>query len=169
MQTEKSGVLLAIGSYILWGILPVYWKHLDHVSSSEIMASRVVWAFISTLLLVIILKGGRHLLADIKTLWKAKRAFWSLFFASILVTSNWFLYVWAVNNNYLVQTSLGYYINPLVSVLLGVFFLKRKAFQSPANSLFTCGIWSYNFNRFVWKISGGWHLLLPSLLRFMDL
>ena len=126
MQTEKSGVLWAIGAYLIWGILPIYWKSLEHVTSAEILVSRVVWAFILTLLLVLLLKNGRHLKEDIKTLWKSQRDFWALFFASALVSTNWFIYIWAVNHNYIVQTSLGYYINPLISVLLGIFFLKKS-------------------------------------------
>ena len=126
MQIEKSGVLWAIGAYIIWGVLPLYWKSLDHVSSAEILASRIGWAFISTLVLVLFMKNGKFLVTDLKLLWESQRDFWSLVFASILVSSNWFLYIWAVNSNHLVETSLGYYINPLVSVLLGVFFLKEK-------------------------------------------
>ena len=126
MQNEKSGVLWAIGAYIIWGFLPIYWKSLEHVSSAEILVSRIAWAFIMTLVLVLLMKNGRHLKEDLITLWNSKRDFWLLFAASVLVSSNWFLYIWAVNHNYLVQTSLGYYINPLVSVLLGVFFLKEK-------------------------------------------
>jgi chloramphenicol-sensitive protein RarD len=133
MGKEKSGILLAISSYLIWGILPVYWKNIDNVPSAEILVSRVVWAFISTLLLILLLKNGRYLFEDIKRLWKSQLNFWLLFLASILISGNWFLYIWAVNNGYLVQTSLGYYINPLISVLLGVFFLKEKL--SPAQKV----------------------------------
>jgi chloramphenicol-sensitive protein RarD len=133
MGKEKSGILLAISSYLIWGILPVYWKSIDNVPSAEILVSRVVWAFISTLLLILLLKNGRYLFEDIKSLWKSQLNFWLLFLASILISGNWFLYIWAVNNGYLVQTSLGYYINPLISVLLGVFFLKEKL--SPAQKV----------------------------------
>jgi chloramphenicol-sensitive protein RarD len=133
MGKEKSGTLLAISSYLIWGILPVYWKNIDNVPSAEILVSRVVWAFISTLLLILLLKNGRYLFEDIKRLWKSQLNFWLLFLASILISGNWFLYIWAVNNGYLVQTSLGYYINPLISVLLGVFFLKEKL--SPAQKV----------------------------------
>jgi chloramphenicol-sensitive protein RarD len=133
MGKEKSGILLAISSYLIWGILPVYWKSIDNVPSAEILVSRVVWAFISTLLLILLLKNGRYLFEDIKRLWKSQLNFWLLFLASVLISGNWFLYIWAVNNGYLVQTSLGYYINPLISVLLGVFFLKEKL--SPAQKV----------------------------------
>lgn len=126
MEKERSGVLWAISAYLVWGILPVYWKTLDNVPSAEILISRVVWAFVFTLLLILILRNGRHLKADIKMLWQSQRSFWLLFFASVLISANWFIYIWAVNHGYLVQTSLGYYMNPLISVLLGIFFLKEK-------------------------------------------
>ena len=126
MQTEKSGVLWAGGSYIIWGFMPIYWKSLEHVTSVEILVSRVVWAFILTLLLILVMKNGRYLKEDLQTLWRSQRSFWGLFGASALVSTNWFIYIWAVNHGYIVQTSLGYYMNPLISVLLGVFFLKEK-------------------------------------------
>lgn len=126
MEKERSGVLWAVSAYLVWGILPVYWKNLDNVPSAEILISRVVWAFVFTLLLILILRNGRHLKADIKTLWQSQRSFWLLFFASVLISANWFIYIWAVNHGFLIQTSLGYYMNPLISVLLGIFFLKEK-------------------------------------------
>lgn len=130
MQSEKNGVMWVVGSFLIWGFMPIYWKHLNHVQSSEILTGRIVWAFIFTILAVIILKDGKRLFLDFKELWKTKKQFWGLYLASILITTNWFIYIWAVNHDFIVQTSLGYYINPLVSVLLGVFFLKEKL--SPA-------------------------------------
>lgn len=154
MKKEKNGVLLAVLAYIIWGILPVYWKNLDNVPSAEILVSRIVWAFISTLLLVLLMKNGRYLKRDLKMLWRSQRSFWSLFGASVLISGNWFLYIWAVNHGYLVQTSLGYYINPLVSVLLGIFFLKEKlsGAQKMAFLLATFGviILTLSYGKFPW-------------------
>lgn len=126
MEKEKSGVLWAVSAYLIWGVLPVYWKSLAHVSSAEILIGRIVWAFLLTLILILLLKNGRKLWDDLKGLWSAQKSFWSLFAASILISGNWFIYIWAVNEGFLVQTSLGYYMNPLVSVLLGIVFLKEK-------------------------------------------
>lgn len=130
MEREKGGVLWAVSAYLIWGVLPVYWKSLAHVSSGEILMGRIVWAFILTLLLILLLKGGKDLWVDIKKLWHTQKSFWSLFGASLLISGNWFIYIWAVNEGFLVQTSLGYYMNPLVSVLLGIFFLKEKLSRS---------------------------------------
>lgn len=126
MEKERSGVLWAVTAYLIWGVLPVYWKSLAYVSSMEILLGRIVWAFILTLLLILLLRNGPDLWHDLKTLWRTQKSFWSLFAASILISGNWFIYIWAVNEGYLVQTSLGYYMNPLVSVLLGIIFLKEK-------------------------------------------
>jgi chloramphenicol-sensitive protein RarD len=126
LENERQGVIWALGAYLVWGVLPIYWKWLGHVPSSEILTSRVIWAFVFTLLFVVIMRNSKLLLVDIRTLWQNQKAFWSLFFASALISGNWFLYIWAVNNNHLVETSLGYYINPLISVMLGIFFLKER-------------------------------------------
>ncbi|MEK5037895.1 EamA family transporter RarD [Sporosarcina sp. FSL K6-3457] len=154
MQTEKSGVLWAVGSYLIWGIMPIYWKNLEHVSSTEIIISRIIWAFVMTLLLVLMIKGGRHLIEDIQRLWKSQRDFWLLFLASVLVSGNWFIYIWAVNHDYIVQASLGYYMNPLISVLLGIFFLKEKLSraQQIAFLLATIGvtILTISYGQFPW-------------------
>lgn len=126
LSEERKGMVWAIGAYLVWGVLPIYWKWLNHVPSSEILTSRVAWAFIFTLLMVVLMRKVQVLKSDFIALWKNPKAFWSLFFASALITGNWFLYIWAVNTNHLVETSLGYYINPLISVLLGIIFLKES-------------------------------------------
>jgi chloramphenicol-sensitive protein RarD len=126
LENERQGVIWAIGAYLFWGVLPIYWKWLGHVPSGEILTSRVLWAFVFTLLFVVFMRNSKLLIVDIRTLWQNQKAFWSLFFASALISANWFLYIWAVNNNHLVETSLGYYINPLISVMLGIFFLKER-------------------------------------------
>lgn len=122
---HMKGIITVIFAYLIWGILPVYWKTLAYVSSEEILYSRIIWAFILTTIFVIAMRQGPYLVSDVKMLWKQQKQFWLLFLASVLISGNWFIYIWAVNHNHLVQTSLGYYMNPLVSVLLGVFFLKE--------------------------------------------
>ncbi|WP_144511033.1 EamA family transporter RarD [Bacillus sp. FJAT-22090] len=123
---ERQGILMVAIAYILWGFMPIYWKLLEHVSSDEILAGRVIWSFMFTLLLVIVGRNFQLLIIDLQDLWKDKRTFWSLFFASYLITGNWFIFIYAVNAGHIVQTSLGYYINPLLSVILGIVFLKER-------------------------------------------
>lgn len=141
---HMKGIITVIFAYLIWGILPVYWKTLAHVSSEEILYSRIIWAFILTTIFVIAMRQGPYLVNDVKMLWKQQKQFWLLFLASVLISGNWFIYIWAVNHNHLVQTSLGYYMNPLVSVLLGVFFLKEtlSIFEKIAFMLALIGVLS---------------------------
>ncbi|MGB3261375.1 EamA family transporter RarD [Paenisporosarcina sp.] len=154
LDKERQGVIWAIGAYLVWGVLPIYWKWLNHVPSDEILTSRVLWAFIFTLLFVAMMRNSRLLIADLKTLWLNQKAFWSLFLASALISGNWFLYIWAVNSNHLVETSLGYYINPLISVLLGIIFLKERltTAQKLAFVIASIGvlILTISYGRFPW-------------------
>ncbi|ETT82615.1 EamA family transporter RarD [Viridibacillus sp. FSL R5-0477] len=140
MQEEKKGILSALGAYIIWGIFPLYWKGLQHVASEEVLAGRVIWSFILTLLFVVIMKQGKTLLLDFKQLWQQPKSFWLLVTAAYLISLNWFLYIWAVNNNHIVESSLGYYMNPLVSVLLGIFFLKEKLSKAQVLSFIIAAI-----------------------------
>lgn len=126
MNSELKGILHVLLAYILWGLMPIYWKTIQYISSDEILASRIVWSFVFTLLLIIVLRNVPKLKSDLRQLWTDKKAFFSLMLASYLVTANWFTFIYAVNSGELVQTSLGYYINPLFSVLLGILFLGEK-------------------------------------------
>ncbi|GEK30126.1 MAG: EamA family transporter RarD [Kurthia sp.] len=126
MSAEKKGVLAAALAYILWGLVPLYWKQLENVSSNEIITSRIVWSFVLTIIFVVLIKQWKLLISDVKMLWKNQKSFWALFAASYLISVNWYIFIWAVNNNHIIETSMGYYINPLISVLLGVIFLKEK-------------------------------------------
>lgn len=126
MADERKGMIYTIFTYTIWGFLPIYWKQVGNVASDEILTARIFWAFWLTLAFIFLIKGGKHLVGDIKALWQSKKTFFTLMIASYLITANWFLYIYAVTNDRIVETSLGYYVNPLVSVLLGVFFLKEK-------------------------------------------
>lgn len=126
MQTQQQGALWVFAAYVMWGFMPIYWKTLHHVSSEEILVNRIIWAFLLTVLALLVAGQGKKLVTDLKELWVTQKQFWSLCAASLLVTINWFTYIWSVNHDFIVQASLGYYINPLVSVLLGILFLKES-------------------------------------------
>lgn len=130
MTDSKKGVLIIIVTYILWGIMPMFWKQISHVPADEILAGRIIWSFVMTLGFILLTNGGRQLWLDLKNLWASKKKFFLLMLASFLVSANWFFYVYAVSHDRIVETSLGYYINPLISMLLGAIFLKEKL--SPA-------------------------------------
>ncbi|MDX1770620.1 MAG: EamA family transporter RarD [Planococcaceae bacterium] len=154
MSDSQKGIIWATGAYVVWGVLPIYWKTLQHVPSAEILTSRVLWACLFTLIIVILMGNLSTLRNDLIALWRNKKAFWSLFSASFLITANWFLYIWAVNSSHMVETSLGYYINPLVSVLLGIFFLKEKLTKAQLAAFFIAAIGvlilTVSYGRFPW-------------------
>lgn len=126
----KTGALYAGFSYFLWGLLPIYWKLLGDVQADEILANRIVWSFVLMIVLLLLSHKWTLFVKTFKGLRTNPKKLWALVIASLLVSSNWFVYIWAVNHDQMIQASLGYYINPLVSVLLGVLFLKEKL--SPA-------------------------------------
>jgi chloramphenicol-sensitive protein RarD len=117
----NKGVGYALAAYTFWGFLPIYWKVLHHVSAPEILMHRIVWSFIF-LLLVLSYKGYWSWLAALRE-WRVLLTFIT---SSLLLTLNWGLYIWAVNAGFIVETSLGYFINPLVNVLLGMVFLRER-------------------------------------------
>lgn len=119
---EYKGFLYAFSAYILWGILPLYWKLIHHVSALEILSNRILWAFLFTAAIVMLLRQGE----EVKRIIRDRNKMWAIVAASLLIAVNWGLYIWSVNSGKIVEASLGYYINPLISVLLGVFFFKEK-------------------------------------------
>ncbi len=123
---QQAGVLYAAFSYILWGILPVYWKLLQHVNADEILANRVFWSFFFVILILLLNKKWSLFTGTLLGLSQNKKQLAALAIASILISINWFIYIWAVNSDQMIEASLGYYINPLVSVLLGMVFLKER-------------------------------------------
>ncbi len=126
VQIDKKGILYAFAAYGIWGVFPLYWKLLVHVDSMEILLSRVIWSFVFTTIFILVIKQRKLLFEDVKTLWHNKKMFWSLLAASFVISCNWFLYIFAVNNDHLIEASLGYYINPLITVVFGMFFFKER-------------------------------------------
>ena len=116
------GLMYAGSAFLIWGLSPVYWKALGAVPALEITMHRVVWSFVF-LICLILLQRRRHEFVEVL---KNGRMLLTLIFTAIIISGNWLLYIWAVNNNYLLQASLGYYINPLVNVVLGMVFLREQ-------------------------------------------
>ncbi len=117
----KSGLVYALLSYGIWGVFPLYWKLLSHVPPQQILAHRIVW---SLLFLMIILTWRRERL--FLQYLASPRILGILILTGALIGGNWFTYIYAVNNNHIVDASLGYYINPMVNILLGVVFLNER-------------------------------------------
>lgn len=120
-ESERAqGMAAGIGCYLLWGLFPLYWKLLDHVDSLEVTAQRVIWCFALTAIICLIARW------NFTSLLKDKRALCYLIPAAIIITSNWGTYIFAVHIDHIVEASLGYYINPLVSILLGLVIFKER-------------------------------------------
>ncbi|UFT99032.1 EamA family transporter RarD [Radiobacillus kanasensis] len=122
----KIGIVYTAASYILWGFLPIYWKMVGSVSAGQILAHRIVWAFVFMMILLIALGKTRAFLAEIKRIASNKKTLIGITIASVVISLNWVIFIWAVNSDHVVQASLGYYINPLVSILLGMIVLKES-------------------------------------------
>lgn len=117
-----SGVWHGLGAYVLWGFLPLYFRLLDHVGALEIVASRVLWSLV-LLIPVLALRGT---LGEFVQVIRTPRHMLTLGVTSALIAGNWLVYVWAVNNGHVIASSLGYFLNPLVNVLLGFAVLKER-------------------------------------------
>lgn len=126
MSEQQKGLIYAITTYIIWGFFPLFWKLLEQVNSIEILLSRIIWSFVFTTLFIFLIGQRKTLFQDIKSLWIEKRSFWSLMAASFVISCNWYIYIWAVNHDHVIDTSLGYYINPIITVLCGMIFFKEK-------------------------------------------
>lgn len=142
MPLHKSGLFAALSAYVIWGVLPIYWKLLQEAGAYEILAHRVLWSFVFMFVLLVPLSKMDELKRDIRALWHDKKRLLAVIGGGFIVTSNWGTYIWAVNNGYIVETSLGYYINPLVSVALGVFIFKETLSRAKkaAFAIAACGI-----------------------------
>jgi chloramphenicol-sensitive protein RarD len=119
---DKVGLGYAFLAYTAWGFLPLYWKMLKSVPAYEVLLHRMVWSFIFvTVILLVMGKWDKF-----KVILKSPKTWASVSICAVLISINWFLYIWAVNTNQIIEASLGYYINPLISVLLGLLVLKEK-------------------------------------------
>ncbi|ABO49161.1 RarD protein, DMT superfamily transporter [Desulforamulus reducens MI-1] len=125
-KEQFIGIIAAAGSYLLWGILPIYWKLVQKVPAHEILAHRIVWSFMFMTLLLLTIGKLRAFITEFYMIACQPKKLFGMFMASAIISINWFTYIWAVNHNHILDTSLGYYLNPLISVLLGIFVLKEK-------------------------------------------
>ncbi|HUG33481.1 MAG TPA: EamA family transporter RarD [Anaerolineales bacterium] len=117
----RKGMLSGIAAYVLWGFFPIYWKWLQDVPALQLLGHRIVWSFLLLLAVILVTRQWN----DFRSQFNAQ-TFRVYLFAAILIGVNWLTYVWAVNAGFIVETSLGYFINPLLSVLMGVIFLRER-------------------------------------------
>jgi len=119
---SKAGVYYALAAFTLWGFLPLFWKLLSAFSAGEILANRMIWSAVFVFLLL----KKRKQLNDVKQIFKQPKKLGLVILSAIIISANWFIYIWAVNSNHVLETSMGYYINPLIVILMGTLLLKEK-------------------------------------------
>lgn len=137
---EKIGIIYTASAYLLWGFLPIYWKLIQEVPAGEILAHRIIWSFLFMIAIILMKQKGRAFIAECKLIIKDKRKLIGITLASVMISLNWLTYIWAVNTDHVIQASLGYYINPLVSILLGIIVLKETLTRRQLLSFILAGI-----------------------------
>ena len=126
MKSKRSehslGLIFGIGSYVLWGLFPLYWPLLQPANPLEIVSHRAVWTLVFCLIVLALSKQLHSTIAIVKR----PKIMAGLFLTTILVSINWLTYIWATNNGHVVEAALGYYINPLIIIAFGVLLLREK-------------------------------------------
>jgi len=117
-----AGVTYALGAYGIWGVAPAYWKLLGALPPAPLLAHRVVWSMVFGLVLLTL----THRSGELAAVLRSRRQLLPILFSALLIGTNWFVFLWAVDTDRVLDTSLGYYINPLISVLFGVIFLGER-------------------------------------------
>ncbi|WP_110208887.1 EamA family transporter RarD [Nocardioides daejeonensis] len=121
MGEERRGLALGVAAYAMWGLFPLYWPLLEPAGAVEILAHRVAWSMLTMAVLIVATRRTTHL----RRLFAVRRTRNLLAVASTVIAVNWGTYIWGVNHGHVVETSLGYFINPLVTVLMGVLILRE--------------------------------------------
>lgn len=129
MQATQKGFILALATFIMWGVFPVFFKFIQGISATEVLAHRIIWSSVILFIVLIVTKK----LTSLKRIAKIKKVILILAITGILIASNWGIFIYAINQNEILATSLGYFINPLFSILLGAIILKEEL--SPALKL----------------------------------
>ena len=145
---ERRGIVAGVFCYVLWGLFPMYWKLLSEVDSLEIIAHRIIWCFVTTVTFCVVAR------LDLPGLLKQPRAWRYLVPAAIIVTLNWSIYIYAVNIDHVVETAIGYYINPLVSIVLGIIVFGERLSPLKIVAVALCAIgvafFTISYGQFPW-------------------
>jgi chloramphenicol-sensitive protein RarD len=154
LKKQKLGLIYGVSAYVLWGMFPLYWPLLQPANPLEIVSHRAVW----TLVFCLIVLAVTHALKSTLATFRRPKVAIKLFLASVLISINWLIYIWATNNGHVVEASLGYYINPLIIIAFGVLLLKEKMrkLQWVAVSIATVGviILTVDYGRLPWVALG---------------
>ena len=149
-QEERSALIAGFAAFITWGLVPVYWKLLKAVPATEILAHRFVWTTVFLILLLSWQQRWREVLESARS----RRAMLYCLTSGTSIALNWFLFIWAVNTGHIIETSLGYFMTPLVNVLFGAIFLRERLsrWQFASVLLATIGVLNltFGYGRFPW-------------------
>jgi chloramphenicol-sensitive protein RarD len=149
-QESLGGVTYASSAFLIWGLGPIYWKVLKTVPAFETIMHRVIWSFLFLVIILVCQRNWKEFTAAIKT----RQTFMILFPTALLIGLNWFIYIWAVNTEHILQASLGYFINPLINVLLGIIFLRERLRRLQMVSLVLAGtavlFLTFHYGEFPW-------------------
>lgn len=132
----RKGIIYAVLTYLCWGLLPLYWRLFDTMSALEILSHRILWSFVFVAIIVTAAKRWKHMKAAVPD----RKSKWAVLLCALFISCNWLIFIWAVNNNHVIETSLGYYMNPLISVLFAVVFLKEKLQKGQWLAIILAGI-----------------------------
>lgn len=122
INSSRNGALSALSAYLLWGFAPIYFKLLTEISAGEILMHRVIWSTVFLLVMIFAMKKWSQLMLALSQ----PKLILQLSLSASFLAVNWFLFIWAVNNDHLLDASLGYYINPLFNVMLGMIFFHER-------------------------------------------
>ncbi len=122
MKNTKTGLIFGLSAYILWGLFPLYWPLLEPAGAFEIVGHRAVWSLVFCVIALTITKAIKPAIATMRR----PKVFLKLLAATALISINWIVYIWATNNGHVVEASLGYYINPIIMIAIGIILLKEK-------------------------------------------
>jgi chloramphenicol-sensitive protein RarD len=166
LPEAQLGIWYALLAFLSWGVLPVYWKLLDNIPSFEILSHRMVWSAVFLLVLIVV----QQRLGEFRELLESPKQIWMLLGTASLLGVNWFVYIYGVNTNRVVETSLGYFINPLLNILMGILLLKERLdfWRGLAVTLASLGVLNYlwNFGSLPWiALSLAFTFSLYGLLR----
>jgi chloramphenicol-sensitive protein RarD len=149
-QAQRSALIAGLAAFVTWGLIPVYWKLLRTISASEILAHRFVW---TSLFLILLLTWQRRW-PEVKTAAQSRRALLYCVASGLAISVNWLLFIWAVNMGRVIETSLGYFMTPLVNVLFGAVFLRERLtrWQLASVLLATAGVLNltFGYGKFPW-------------------
>jgi chloramphenicol-sensitive protein RarD len=132
LKNEQKGTIYAILAFTFWGLVPIYFKLVSHVSPFEVLIHRVLWSVVFLTFILLVTKSFNNLVFILKDAKKLK----ILFLSAILVSLNWLTFIWAISNDMIIEASLGYYINPLISVFLGFIFFQEKISKQQGLAIF---------------------------------